>query len=81
MPSIKCRNCPDVKYKYCPSPNIITNGKLCCEEEKKETKAVCDHCGDNLRLGHFAYEPNWKEFWCEDCLRELLQEVDNVPNR
>lgn len=72
----KCYNCPDVKYRQCPAPKIIVNGKFCCEQEEETDIAVCDKCGDRLRLGHFAYETRWKEFWCEDCLRELLESVD-----
>lgn len=74
---VKCRNCPDVIYRSCSSHNIITNGRLCCEKEPepKEAKSVCDHCGEPLKLGHFAYETNWKEFWCENCLRELYAEL------
>jgi len=38
--------------------------------------AVCSQCGKPLVFGHFAYEPNWREFLCEDCLRELLYEIE-----
>lgn len=73
----KCRNCQDVKYRSCPAPKIITNGKYCCEvEAEKETLAICSQCGEKLVIGHFAYEPNWNEFWCEDCLRDLLDSVN-----
>lgn len=69
----KCINCPDVKYRQCPAPEVITNGKYCCELET-QNNALCSQCEEPLKIGHFAYEPNWKEFWCEECLRELLKD-------
>ena len=77
MMPIKCRNCPDIKFKYCNSPGIITNGILICETIKEDRNfAVCSQCGEPLVIGHFAYEPRWKEFWCEDCLRNLLSQTE-----
>ena len=73
--SDRCHNCPDIKYKYCLAPNVIINGKYCCDSDDKP-KPACDHCGEPLELGHFAYEPNWHEFWCEECLREMLKETE-----
>ncbi len=70
----KCRNCSDVKYRSCTAPNIITNGKYCCENEtEQESLAVCSQCGEKLVIGHFAYEKKSEEFWCEECLRDLYE--------
>ena len=67
----KCRNCNAVKYRNCPAPNVLKNGKYHCEAEKPQNNAaLCSQCETPLVLGHFAYEPNWREFWCEACLRE-----------
>ena len=75
----KCRNCPDVKYRQCPSPNIIANGGYRCESEQaSNSTAVCDHCENPLVFKHFAYEFNWNEFWCEDCLKELLESTETA---
>jgi hypothetical protein len=70
--NIKCKNCSMPTYRNCPAPGILQNGKLCCEQEKAESKAVCSQCGASLQIGHFAYNYDWEEFWCESCLRELL---------
>lgn len=72
---VKCRNCPDVRFKLCNSKNIITEGKLCCEVEQEETKAVCSQCGEKLAMGHFAID-GYYEFWCEDCIRELAESLE-----
>ena len=74
----KCYSCPDVKYKQCPAPRVLTGGKLCCELGQNKSSAVCSQCGNPLIIGHFAYNYAWKEFWCEACLRELLE--SEVPN-
>jgi len=54
MMHVKCRNCPDIRFKLCNSQNIITDGKLKCEVEREETKAVCSQCEEKLVMGHFA---------------------------
>lgn len=75
--SDKCHCCPDVKYRQCPSPMTLLNGELYCERSREyNSSAVCSQCGEHLVIGHFAYEPNWREFWCEDCLKELLESAD-----
>lgn len=68
----KCRNCK----RKCLAPNIITNGKLCCEKEKpaRQENAVCSQCGGTLKLHHFAYEGTSGEFWCESCIREFYDD-------
>lgn len=71
----KCRNCSDVRHRNCPAPNVLQNGILCCEREQS-LMSGCSQCGVPLRFGHFAYEPNWREFWCEECLRAKLDEMD-----
>lgn len=71
--NIRCMNCPDVKYRACVAPNILTNGLLTCDIKPKPIKSVCSQCDEPLIIGKFAYEPNLREFWCVDCLQELLE--------
>lgn len=69
----KCRNCS----RKCLAPGIISNGLLCCEKEKAKRRdnAVCSQCGEKLKLHHFAYEENSREFWCEKCIRALYESL------
>jgi hypothetical protein len=78
---IKCRNCPDTRYKNCAGRNTIINGRLACEANSDETASGgCDKCGQSLKIGKFAYEPNLREFWCGDCLRNLYAETFGGEN-